>query len=262
MYRLDAWVQEPFIFLVRGDGDTLLCYRIPDMTPLGTDQDNTRPVHQLSGPAWQLPGLQDIKTNIDDGPLPPVSRYHSTAHPGSWRAPSNNPCITTVSLHATSKVHGGVRVDPGGGMFIIDTRPDANGEVILPGLLPSPPSNDYALHLPELTLMLLSLHPSSRIHLVDDLLTSIGVSALPDNDTRTIYMNIRAYLFSKTGHLVQWPTESQVPTGIPWEKHKRIKITSPPCSVTGTFLASEKSIKKTTGGITLFVTRVWLLMFH
>jgi hypothetical protein len=255
MYKLDAWVQEPFIFLIRENGDTLIRHRIPALTPLRTDQPDAQPAHLLSGPMWRLPGLQDIETVIDGISFPLPLRYHSTTHPGSWRAPSNDPCISTVSLHATTNSI------QSGEMLIIDTRPDDNGEVDQPRIFP-PPLTGCTLDLAKPVAAHLNLHPSSRMHLIGDLLASIGKVAKPDSDTRMIYMEIRAYPFSETGHLLQWPTDSQVPTGIPWGKHQRIKMTSAPCSVTGTFLASEKLMMRAASGQSRYTTRVWLLKFH
>jgi len=232
-------------------------YRIPVLTPLGTGQEDTQPLHALSGSMWKLPELPDIETS--SAPFPYILSHHSTSHPGSWRAPSNDSCITTVSLHMPM-VYGSPHTDHGG-MFIIDTRPDENGEVTQPRILPLP-IEDLILDSSKSVGAQLDLHHSSRAHLVGDLLTSIGIAARLDDRTRTIYMDIRSYPLSETGHLLQWPIESQVPTMIPWEKRKRMKLTNAPCSVTGTFLASEKGMTKAVWGVTRYTTRIWLLRFH
>lgn len=306
MPNLDFWIQEPFVFIVGENADTLIRYRIPTLAPVESDEPLPPPPHWLNGPMWLLPGLPDGYSEIFEASYQRVIRYQTTARPGSWKPPSHDPCMTAVMLHAHDVVEDTDADGDGdgrgnGGIYFIDTRPDESGEVLQPRILPKSPPPPDPHEVSAFSVMVmpswedesnpeyesdprartqLSLYPHSRIHLLglglgqgledegttnpDHLLISIKNEALLDPHTQTISLQYRAYSFSPEGYLEQWPIARTVFTDIPWDGGKgaasrRIKTTSAPCSITGTFLASEKAMAPGAGSG--YTAKVWLMKF-
>lgn len=277
MPNLDFWVQEPFIFIVGEDADTLIRYRIPDLTPIESDEPLPPAPHGLNGPMWLLPRLPDGYSETLDASYIQTVRYQTIAHPGRWKRPSRDPCITAINLHAHDipgvDVDFGNGLDGEGGFYFIETRPDEDGDVLDLRILPKPrpQSNVQDVPLPasaeapsweaefdsersddSRARTQLNLYPQSRIHLLGPsskvLLISLKNEALIDQRTQSILLQLKAYALSAEGYLEQWPIEQSIWTDIPFieegrqtgSKGKKIKTTSAPCSISGTFLASKK----------------------
>ncbi|KAF8312513.1 hypothetical protein DL93DRAFT_1315154 [Clavulina sp. PMI_390] len=138
IHAVDFWVQPPYIFVVTEQAQTLYRCRIPALTSVpSVNSLDIVVLRDLQGPHWELPCLPDGYSQELDASFQRTTRYHSLAHPGSWLPPSQDPCLTAVTLHSHDEVWSVVppeadTMDGGlipttksetGGMYFIDSMP-------------------------------------------------------------------------------------------------------------------------------------------
>lgn len=283
MYRVDIWLQDSSLFVVNESGEVISMIPIPDLQPVD-DPDLPEPTIlavYYEKRSWRLPSLPEVSEGLMK------IRYHTISHPDSWKAQSVDSDgaghLFAVVMHATYRRHYEDRVSSGykgsmGAMALLITHTSESNP---PKMLPQSTAQAATYHLPEIPVgeqtssleyppprAYLHSHPASRMHsLGPGFLISLD-SSLESRFGQPGVLEFRAYPLTRDGTLrVGTSTEEiclplsrgYIHTGIVREEGEaqgRVKVTNAPCTVSGIFLGSEKSMKRGKYGAT-----IWLMYF-